>query len=77
MCFVGKESVNDVIPGTNISGDLIAVAFLIWDSTLWALESSSIPQQAGLLMHSSEGTQEGKDPPGKHSQMFYSCTVAS
>lgn len=32
MWFVGKKNVNYVIPGTNISDDLIAVAFLIWDS---------------------------------------------
>lgn len=30
---------NYVIPGTNVSFDLIAVAFLIWDSVSWALQT--------------------------------------
>lgn len=43
MWFVGKKNVNYVIPGTNISDDLIAVAFLIWDSIMWALEIHQHP----------------------------------
>lgn len=52
MCFVGKKNVNYVIPGMNISSGLIAVAFLIWDSIMWALEIQQHP--AGLLMQNSE-----------------------
>ena len=39
MYFVGKKNMNYVMPGTNTSCDLIAVAFLIWDSIMWALET--------------------------------------
>lgn len=44
MCFVGRKNVNYVFSGTNFSGDLIVVAFLIWDSIVWALETQqSLP----------------------------------
>lgn len=78
MCFVGRKNVNYMISGTTISGDLIAVAFLIWDSILWALETQQdLPASRAAHAELWSGTQEMNDHPVKYSQMFYSCTVAS
>lgn len=39
----GKQKCEFEIPGTNISGVLIAVAFVIWGSIMWTLETQQYP----------------------------------
>lgn len=39
----GKQKCEFEIPGTNTSGVLIAVAFVIWGSIMWALETQQYP----------------------------------
>jgi len=46
MYFVGNQNMHDVTPGTNPSCDLTAVAFLIWDTILWAPET---PQHSPVI----------------------------